>query len=583
MTDARGPARAVVLTETGPGPGGVKGPPTLLAPIAGIPLLDRMLHSLTEAGVREIFVVSGRHSGPESDVKRALTAIRDAGESTVRLIESAGPIEPGDDLSLLRLALEHFDRDLYLLRGNLVFDPGLLHALNDEGAEGVAAVGPRGPVPHVPIGAYLLRDSYLRNRLVPDLDTRVSAIHEGESTVVGFLAQPVRKLATVDVSGHRWCAVADVNDWMHADILFADPATAFDLINREYGRYQRAGAADHLVMTNVYFPSEAMRRELQGEFDALITDYPSAQRSLARLMAAVTDQLPEHILVANGASELIRAACGNADAPVVVPVPTYNEYEATVPPRHLVRLPLEAPGFEVDVERLADTVASAAARTVVLVSPNNPTGLAVPRAQIEWLAARLAAYGNVRLLLDESFVEFCIDPPAQTLTAHLEELRTVTIIKSFSMACGVPGLRLACLITTDRPFLESLRARIPVWNVNAVAEGFLRLLPRYRPELARTCAQVRRDCDELRSRLNTIPGVIAHRSDACFCLTRLPPGIAADDVALKLFAEHRILVKTCGGKSMPREFGYLRVKSRTPAENRYFTEALADVLTPATP
>ena len=568
---------AVILAEAGPGPGGAKGLPTLLVRIAGIPLLQRLLTSLASAGVHDILIVSGMESESLAGIERALDTNAMPKRITIGLVKPDRRIDIGDDLSLLRLARERLDGDLYLLRGDLVFDAPLLDDLNGEGTEAAAAVVSSGPG-QKPIGAYLLRETFVRDWLIPFLAAPTPNRETSECGLVRLFDEAPRKPAAVDVSARRWCIVGDASDWMRADVLFSDPATALELINREFGRYQRSGAADHLVMTNVYFPTEAMRRDLRQELDALMTDYPSAQGTLARLMAVVTDQSPEHILVANGGSELIRAVCGDADRSVVVPVPTYNEYEATVPQAHLVRVPLEAPAFRLDVERLADAARQSDAGLVVVVSPNNPTGLTVPREQLEWLIEELEAQGNVRLLLDESFVDFCADPSAQSLATRIEERSAVAILKSLSMACGIPGLRLACLMTRDRQFLETVRGRLPVWNVNAVAEGFLRLLPRYRTDLARTCAQVRRECDELAARLGQIPGVLAYPSDACFCFVRLPDGVSAEAVALELFTTHRILVKSCGGKSLPRDYGYLRVKSRTPDENARFTQALADVL-----
>ncbi len=568
---------AVILADAGPGPAGANGPPALLLPIAGTSLLQRLLTSLARAGVQNVLIASAMAPESLARVERALDAAATPNGITVRLVASEGRVEIGDDLALLRLARERLAGDVYLLRGDLVFEAPLLSALQAQGTLAVAAVVPNGPG-HRPIGAYLLRETYVRDWLVPFLAAPASSRETAACGLRHVFDQAPRTPDAIDVSAQRWCGVGTVSDWMRADVLFSDPATAFELINREFGRYQRSGATDHLVMTNVYFPTEAMRRDLRQEIDALITDYPSAQATLARLMAAVIDQSPEHILVANGGSEIIRAVCGHADRAVVVPVPTYNEYEATVPQAHLVRMPLQAPAFRLDVERLADLARKADAGLVVIVSPNNPTGLTVPREQLEWLIEELAAHGNLRIVLDESFVDFCADPSAQSLATRIAELRSVAILKSLSMACGIPGLRLAFLTTADRQFLESVRGRLPVWNVNAVAEGFLRLLPGYRSDWARTCSQVRRECDELTSRLNEVPGVLAYPSSACFCFVRLPEGVSAEDVALELFTTHRILVKSCAGKSIPRDYGYLRVKSRTPDDNARLAQALADVL-----
>jgi histidinol-phosphate/aromatic aminotransferase/cobyric acid decarboxylase-like protein len=75
-----------------------------------------------------------------------------------------------------------------------------------------------------------------------------------------------------------------------------------------------------------------------------------------------------------------------------------------------------------------------------------------------------------------------------------------------------------------------------------------------------------------------------YRPDANFVFCRLPDGTASGpEVTRALFVEHNILVKHCAGKTMPDSDRYLRIASRTGAENRKLAEGLGDILdAPAT-
>jgi histidinol-phosphate/aromatic aminotransferase/cobyric acid decarboxylase-like protein len=75
-----------------------------------------------------------------------------------------------------------------------------------------------------------------------------------------------------------------------------------------------------------------------------------------------------------------------------------------------------------------------------------------------------------------------------------------------------------------------------------------------------------------------IPDVEVPPPSASFCFVKLPDGVDGNRVARRLFSEHDRLVKECSGKSMPHGNRYLRVKSRTPAENRRLALALEAVL-----
>jgi histidinol-phosphate/aromatic aminotransferase/cobyric acid decarboxylase-like protein/CTP:phosphocholine cytidylyltransferase-like protein len=597
-------AKAVILaaglsTRLG---GAARGPKPLL-PVAGVPILHRALASLRAVGVREIVVVVGHRSEEVVASLRELLARESAGVNVDYVFSDR--YRTTNNLYSLWLAREHLDQDIYLLDGDVVFDLELAAGLDEPGVSTAAAVryqqgmtgtilevGEDGRVlrmvdvrngdpelsrPRKAASVYLLRRDFLEE-LVPALERAV-----GEGRVDAFyeaaLAELLdrRPLIAVDCSHLRWAEVDDLDDFANAEYLFSSSDQRYAQLAHAHGRFQQPGHVDHLVMTNVYFPPEALRRDLRRMLDRVILDYPVGQRTLAELMAGFVGASPEDLVVANGASELIKHICGSFERHALVVVPTFNEYEEALPPGRLVQFHLRPPDFELDPEAVSRAAAETGAELAVVASPNNPTSLAVPRDALLDLCERFARTGT-RLIVDESFVDFCSDPDAQSLRQSIADRPNLAIVKSLSMSCGIPGLRLACLLTADRAFSEDVRASLPIWNVNGVAEGFLRLLPRYKGTLEQSCRQVRRDCDELAALLREIPGVDVPSPSACFCLITLPEGVDGHEVALRLFVDHALLVKDCSQKTMPEGRHYLRVKSRTPPENRRLVSALELIL-----
>ena len=148
-----------------------------------------------------------------------------------------------------------------------------------------------------------------------------------------------------------------------------------------------------------------------------------------------------------------------------------------------------------------------------------------------------------------------------------------------SKAYGIGGLRLGYLLTANSDVAEAVRADVPIWNINGLAEAFLRLAPRYRREFVQSCVQVRKDRDDLYERLNSIRGMSVYKPDANFVFCRLPDGAPnGPRVTQALFVKHNILIKHCAGKTMPNSERYLRIASRTIAENRKIVEALEGIL-----
>ena len=606
------PTKAVILAA-GKGSrvgGAARGLPKPLLSVAGVPILHRALRCLSHVGVRDVVIVIG-HRGSEivSSVREALLSndLQNANLTVSYIVSDR--YETTNNIYSLWLAREHLDQDIYLLEGDIVFDVELLRAFHSESAVSVAGIVPyefgmtgtvvqlngenrvqtmfdiRGEEPssggsYKTISLFMLHAALLQEVFVPMLERFVQSgrLQEyWEAALSEALRESEHPLVAVDCSSFRWCEIDDISDWMNADIIFSEPDKRLALINQRYGRFQSYGATDHLVMTNIYFPPEAMRRDICRELDALITDYPSGQATLARLLAGAIDQSPENLVVGNGASELIRILGRITRRRALVPVPTFNEYEDTFFPDKLLRFELNPPKFHLDIHRFLDIAEKADIELAVVVSPNNPTSVTVPRDELLWLCKALGRDGKL-LLVDETFVDFCVEPSNQSLADQVSIHNNLMILKSLSPSCGVPGLRLGYLLTGNAELSSSIRRQLPIWNVNSVAEAFLRLLPRYKGFLAETCRQVRSECDELHALLSVIPGLQTNPPSANFCFVRVTADTDVVQVVQRLLTDHNILVKECSGKSLLEGLRYLRVKSRTPEENKRFAEALAQVL-----
>src|SRR5665647_3294149 len=78
--------------------------------------------------------------------------------------------------------------------------------------------------------------------------------------------------------------------------------------------------------------------------------------------------------------ELIKIISGHLATKLIVPVPSFNEYANAAPAGNVVEFALDAPSFQLDVDRFAAEAIRCEADFAVVVTPNNPTSLLVPRA-----------------------------------------------------------------------------------------------------------------------------------------------------------------------------------------------------------
>ena len=297
---------------------------------------------------------------------------------------------------------------------------------------------------------------------------------------------------------------------------------------------------------------------------------------MASLVGHIITQPAAQIVVGNGASELIKIISGHLAKRLIIPEPSFNEYADAA--GKVTGFALKPPSFQLDVDGFAAEALRRQADVAVVVSPNNPTSLLVPKADLLHLAEKLAGQ-DCLLIVDESFIDFVDDPEQSTLAHELTEHENLVILKSMSKVYGICGLRLGYLLTANQEFATAVRNEVPIWNINGFAEACLRLLPRYRLEFIESCQMVRCDRDDLYLSLTSIPGMTAYKPDANFVFCRLPDdAMSGPEVTRRLFIEHNIYIKHCAGKPLPEADRYLRIASRTMPENHQLVEALQSLL-----
>lgn len=89
---------------------------------------------------------------------------------------------------------------------------------------------------------------------------------------------------------------------------------------------------------------------------------------------------------------------------------------------------------------------------VALVSPNNPTGRVIPPEAVGEIAAAARAVGSA-VLMDLAYAEFADEDPTKSLV----ELDNVVIVRTFSKAWGLAGLRLGYAVAPE-PVCDWVRA-----------------------------------------------------------------------------------------------------------------------------
>ena len=340
-----------------------------------------------------------------------------------------------------------------------------------------------------------------------------------------------------------------------------------------YGGFWNFDVQDYCYMTNRYFPPERFLKSLASNLQTLLESYPSTNRYLSSLVAEPLGMTHEEVVVGNGASELISVITSLRVQHLAIPTPAFDEYpnRAEIQGKRVSTYAMGT-NFGLDVEGFISHVRETGATSVVIVRPNNPTGTLVSK---EELVQMLQAFGNLDMVLvDESFLYFA-GPDYRDLSVMglIHDFPNLVIVNSMSKAYGVPGLRLGYAASGDMELIARLRAELPIWSVNSLAQFFLERLGGYDAEFADSCAQVRRATQALYRGLEGVPFLKPYPTYGNYVLCRTSSDLTGSEITARLFDEFGVLVNDCSGKR-GLDSRFFRIASRTTEENERLVSIL---------
>ncbi len=281
---------------------------------------------------------------------------------------------------------------------------------------------------------------------------------------------------------------------------------------------------------------------------------------------------PALLVIGNGSEEMIAAASRafltvGAEALTVTPCFGLHEIEPLAVGARVTKVPMTA-DYDFDVPALEAALAQAP-DILFLPSPWNPVGAALGHESLARVIA--AAPAATLFVLDEAYREFTSDAIPDGLEMLRKADRPHVVLRTFSKAFGLAGLRVGYAVCSSVRVAKMLSAAKTPFNVNAVAQAAavaaLGDEAWMRDAVAQLCAERDRVAQALRSL-----GLRVARSEGNFLF--FDTGRPSAEVATALL-KAGVIVKPW---LEPKYQSFIRVSIGTVADNDQFLEALAAIL-----
>jgi histidinol-phosphate aminotransferase len=229
-------------------------------------------------------------------------------------------------------------------------------------------------------------------------------------------------------------------------------------------RQGRAAPDDAFKLSSNENPRPTHPAILAAIAESNLNRYPdgAATALRARLAERAGVSIDEVHVGAGSASilyQLIQAAAGPGDE-IVYPWRSFEAYPGivTVSGATSVQIP-NLPGGHHDLEAMAAAITDRT-RVVIVCSPNNPTSTIVTTAQFTAFMAQVPP--TVLVILDEAYFEFVTDPHAVSGLVELENHPNLVVLRTFSKAFGLAGLRVGWAIGASYILDAARSAAIPL-------------------------------------------------------------------------------------------------------------------------
>ena len=318
---------------------------------------------------------------------------------------------------------------------------------------------------------------------------------------------------------------------------------------------------------NPFGPSPKALEAMRAAAADSLRLYPDPEATdLRDALATHHGVTPEQVFVGNGSDEVLAhafVALLKQSKPLLYPDITYSFYPVWA---QLFDVTVKTVPLDDDLRVRVDDYRRDAG-SIILPNANAPTGIALPRTEIERL---LDAHASIPVLIDEAYVDFGGESAVPAIADHPNLL----IVRTMSKARGLAGLRVGYALG-DAGLIEALTRVKDSFNsypIGTVAQAGAAASVRDEAYFRECCARIIAGREAMTQAL-VKRGFVVLPSSANFIFARHPdrdgPELAAELRARAVLVRHF---------NKPRTAPYLRITVGTEEDTARLIAAVDDIL-----
>lgn len=573
--------------------------------VNGVTLIERMLRQIDSFNLNRIIIVVGYKGQKLIDYISTLNI-----KTPVHYVEN--PIyDKTNNIYSLQLAQDYLEQDDTLLfESDLIFESSIIKSLIEDPRPSLALVDKYEswmdgtcikineddeikefiPGTHFKyedaeeyyktVNIYKFSKEFSSQRYIPFLNAYMKALGENE-----YYEQVLRVISNLDnpeifakkLNGELWYEIDDVQDLDIAESLFAnDIHEKYNKISKRYGGYWRyPKLLDFSNPGNSEFPPQRLKDEIKASSDKLLNNYPSGMKVIRLLASKIWGVHSQSVIVVNGIESCLDIL-SNMNFTTGVIIPTRVNLQNRLGNK-MVPMKLTSDDFSYTADDVIKFYSDSNNKIdcLFIYNPGYHTGYYLPKDEVIKLL-KWTNKNNIKLIYDESTLDFVNENDSLINDETIEKFKNLIILKDMSVSHGILGIRLACVFTSDKEFLDDFEQKLSCWNIDSYSEFYLQIMEKYQKIYKASLDKFRVNKYIFSNNLNSIKElkIISDKSNYILCELK---NMKSRNLCENLLDKYTILARDLSEQFGLKNKQYIKFSVRNKKENQVLIEALNNI------